>query len=66
MYDTDEFSEDIERYLSSLDDEEFDDLLKDISKEISPEQDEKIIKRMIREGNWWDSLMDVDSRDVDE
>ena len=62
-YDTDEFAEDFGEFVDGMSDEEFDSFVKDIDKCTERYNEGTMIERLIRDGNWWDSLMDVYYRD---
>ena len=62
-YDTDEFADEFGEFVDGMSDEEFDSFVKDIDKCTERYNEGTMIERLIRDGNWWDSLMDVYYRD---
>ena len=62
-YDTDEFADEFNEFLNGMSDEEFDSFLDDIDKCTKRYNEGTILERLIRDGNWWDSLMDVYYKD---
>ena len=62
-YNTEEFTDDFSEFLDSMSDDEFESFLDDISKCTDRYNEGTMLERLIREGNWWDSLMDVYYRD---
>ena len=62
-YDTDEFTDEFGEFVDNMSDEEFELFLDDIDKCTSRYNEGTMLERLIREGNWWDSLMDVYYRD---
>ena len=62
-YDTDEFADEFGEFVDSMSDEEFDSFVKDIEKCTEKYNEGTMIERLIRDGNWWDSLMDVYYKD---
>ena len=62
-YDTDEFTNEFNKFISSMSDEEFESFMKDVDKCTKMYSEGTMIERLIRDGNWWDSLMDVYYKD---
>ena len=62
-YNTDEFADEFGEFVEGMSDEEFDSFVKDIDKCTERYNEGTMIERLIRDGNWWDSLMDVYYRD---
>ena len=62
-YDTDEFADEFNEFLNDMSDEEFDSFLEDIDKCTKSYNEGTMLERLIRDGNWWDSLMDVYYKD---
>lgn len=62
-YDTDEFADEFSEFVDNMSDEEFESFVKDIDKCTERYNEGTMIERLIRDGNWWDSLMDVYCKD---
>ena len=62
-YDTDEFADEFGEFVDGMSDEEFDSFVKDIDECTKKYNEGTMIERLILEGNWWDSLMDVYYKD---
>ena len=62
-YDTEEFADEFNEFIDSMSDDEFESFLDDIDKCTCRYNEGTMLERLIRDGNWWDSLMDVYYKD---
>ena len=62
-YDTDDFADEFGEFVDNMSDEEFDSFVKDIDECIEKYNEGTMIERLISDGNWWDSLMDIYYKD---
>ena len=62
-YDTDEFADEFGEFIDNMSDDEFDSFVKDVDECTERYNEGTMIERLIRDGNWWDSLMDIYYKD---
>ena len=58
-YDTDEFADNFSEFIDDMSDEEFELFIEEIDDCSNKYHEGTMLERLILDGNWWDSLMDI-------